>query len=193
MKNFAKKMMNILFLIFAVPVFIFYKMESLLFGSQKAFKGASQFVSLFPGLAGDYLRKAFYALSLNKCSQNCHIGFGTIFSHPTASVGSHVYIGTNCTIGDVSIGDYATIGSNVDIMNGRKQHYADNLEVPIQEQGGEYIKIAVGEDSWIGNSAVVLANIGKKCIIGAGSVVVKDVEDYSVAVGNPAGVIKKRS
>ena len=37
-----------------------------------------------------------------------------------------------------------------------------------------------------------MADVGAKCIIGAGSVVVDDVEDYSVAVGNPARVVKKR-
>jgi acetyltransferase-like isoleucine patch superfamily enzyme len=161
-------------------------------GDIKAFQGASQFFSIFPGSGGMYFRRAFYVLSLKKCSWDSYIGFGTIFSHPTAEIGARVYIGANCTIGDVSFGDYATLGSNVDIMNGRKQHFADDVNVPIQEQGGEYPKVYIGEDAWIGNSAVVMANVGKKAIIGAGSVAVKDVEDYAIAVGNPANVIKKR-
>jgi len=37
-----------------------------------------------------------------------------------------------------------------------------------------------------------MANVGKKAVIGAGSIVVKDIEDYAVAVGNPATVIRKR-
>jgi acetyltransferase-like isoleucine patch superfamily enzyme len=68
----------------------------------------------------------------------------------------------------------------------------DDLAVPIQEQGGEYPKVCIGEDTWIGNSAVVLGNAGKKCVIGAGSVAVEDVEDLSIVAGNPARLIRKR-
>jgi acetyltransferase-like isoleucine patch superfamily enzyme len=52
--------------------------------------------------------------------------------------------------------------------------------------------VTIGEDTWVGNCAIIMANIGKKCIIGAGSVVTKDIEDYSIVVGNPAKVIRKR-
>jgi acetyltransferase-like isoleucine patch superfamily enzyme len=193
MKEMIKKIMNVLFLLFALPLFILYQIESLLIGKEKSFPGISQFLSLFAGLSGVYLRRAFYNLSFKKCSWDCYIGFGTIFSHPAAEIARHVYIGTNCTIGDVSMADYATIGSNVDIMNRGKQHYSDDVNAPIQEQAGEYPKIFIGEDAWIGNSAVVMANIGKKAIIGAASVVVKDIEDYAIAVGNPAQVIRKRA
>lgn len=192
MKKIIKCLFRCLFLIFVLPFFVYYLLEACFLGKEKSFRGLSQFFSLLPGLTGVYFRHGFYILSLRKCSWDCYIGFGTIFSHPTAEIGKHVYIGTNCTIGDVSLGDYVTIGSNVDIMNRGKQHYIDNIDIPIQEQGGEYPKIYIGEDAWIGNSAVIMANIGKKSIIGAGSVVVNDIEDYSIAVGNPATVIKRR-
>jgi len=192
MKKFIKAIFSHVFLLVALLFFIYYRFETLLLGKEKAFQGVSQFLSLFPGLTGVYLRRAFYILSLKKCSRNCYIGFGTIFSHPQTEIGKHVYIGTNCTIGKVSFGDYATLGSNVDIMNRGKQHYTENVNVPIQEQGGEYPKVCIGEDAWIGNSAVVMANVGKKSIIGAGSVVVEDTEDYVVAAGNPARIIKRR-
>lgn len=192
MRETLKRVMKIIFLGLALPIFLFYKFETVFLGNATAFQGASQLVSLLPGLIGVYLRRAFYVFSLSSCSQDCYIGFGTILSHPAASIGKGVYIGTNCTVGDVSFGDHVTVGSNVDILNGGKQHFFEDLETPIQDQGGVYSKISIGEDSWLGNSSVVLANIGKKCIIGAGSVVIKEVEDYSVAVGNPAKVLRKR-
>ena len=192
MKGIIKKIFTILFLALSAFPFIFYKLESYILGEEKSFQGTSQFLSLFPGLFGMYFRRGFYILSFKKCSWDCFFGFGTIFSHPSAEIGKRVYIGTNCTIGDVLLGDYVTIGSNVDIMNGGKQHYIDNVNVPIQEQGGEYPKIYIGEDVWIGNSSVVMANIGKKTVIGAGSVVVEDIGEYCIAFGNPARVIKKR-
>jgi acetyltransferase-like isoleucine patch superfamily enzyme len=193
MRESIKKIFSFIFLLFALPVYIYYRCEALLLGAGKSFQGISQFLSLFPGLSGAYLRRGFYSLALKKCSGDCHIGFGTIFSHPAAEIGKHVYIGANCTIGDVSLGDYVTIGSNVDIMNGAKQHYMNDLAIPIQEQGGEYPKVYIGEDSWIGNSATTLGNVGKKCIVGAGSVVVEDVEDLSIVAGNPARLIRKRT
>ena len=77
-------------------------------------------------------------------------------------------------------------------MSGSGQHNFDDLDTPIQQQGGKYEKIKIGEDSWVGNGCLIMANIGKKCIIGAGSVVSKDIPDYSIAVGNPAKVIRNR-
>ncbi len=78
-------------------------------------------------------------------------------------------------------------------MSGKTQHYFDDIETPIKDQGGEFEKITIGEDCWIGNGALIMANIGKKCVIGAGSVVTHDVPDYSIVAGNPAKVIKKRT
>lgn len=192
MKKIVKDVACFIFLLLALPFFVIYRIEAILIGREKAFQGAAQFFSLFPGLSGVYFRRAFYILALKKCSRDSYIGFGTIFSHPTADIGRSVYIGTNCTLGDVSISDHATIGSNVDIMSGRRQHFITDIDIPVQGQGGEYVKIHVGEDSWIGNSAVIMADVGKKSVIGAGSVVIDDVEDLAVAVGNPAKVIRKR-
>ncbi len=192
MKKYLKAIFSSLFLLISFPIFLYYLLEGLFLGKKKSFQGISQFLSLFPGLWGCYLRKGFYVFSLKRCSWGCYIGFGSIFSHSTCEIGRYVYIGTNCTIGDVSLSDYVTIGSNVDIMNGGKQHYIENIEIPVQKQGGEYPKVYIGEDVWIGNSSVIMANIGKKSIIGAGSVVVKDIEEYSIAVGNPASIVKKR-
>jgi len=193
MREGLKKIFSVVFLVFALPAYCYYRCEALVLGRDRSFRGLSQFLSLFPGLSGAYLRRGFYCLALQKCAGNCHIGFGTIFSHPTAEIGEHVYIGARCTIGDVSLGRYVTIGSNVDIMNRSRQHYIDDLVVPIQDQGGDYPRVYIGEDAWIGNSAVVMANIGKKSGVGAGSVVVHDLEEYAIVAGNPAELIRKRA
>jgi len=60
-------------------------------------------------------------------------------------------------------------------------------------QGVSTAPIVIEDEAWIGANVVVLAGvtIGKHCIIAAGSVVTKDVPPYSVAVGNPARVLKK--
>jgi len=154
--------------------------------------GFSQFLSLLPGALGNYLRKNFYRLSMTRCNKDCAILFGTIFSQVDTEIGKGVYIGPHCNIGKCRIEDYCTIGSNVHIMSGKRQHNFEDLETPIQEQGGVFEKIVIGENTWIGNCALVMANVGKKCIVGAGSVVTKNVNDYSIVAGNPAKVIGKR-
>ena len=78
-------------------------------------------------------------------------------------------------------------------MNGTKQHGISRLDIPIREQPGEWPRIIIGEDSWIGDRAVVMANIGAHCVIGAGSVVTKSIPDFAVAVGNPARIIRFRN
>ena len=74
-------------------------------------------------------------------------------------------------------------------------HEYRNVDIPVIDQGivqkGQ--KVSIGDDSYVGINAVIVGNvkIGKHCVIGANSVVTKDVPDYCVAVGSPAKVIKK--
>jgi acetyltransferase-like isoleucine patch superfamily enzyme len=77
-------------------------------------------------------------------------------------------------------------------MSGKGQHNFDNLDVPIKDQGGVFEKITIGENCWLGNGAMIMANIGDGCIVGAGSVVTNDMPANSIVAGNPAKVIKNR-
>lgn len=72
-------------------------------------------------------------------------------------------------------------------------HGYDDIKVPILKQPIVQKKaVEIGEGTWLGeNVCVIGANVGKHCIIGANSVVTRDIPDYSVAVGAPAKVIKK--
>lgn len=129
-------------------------------------------------------------MCLEGCSDDVQIGFGTTISHPQVRIGIGVYIGNRCTIGKAVIEDHVTIGCNVDILSGRRQHCFADPNRPIQTQGGEFKQIVVGANTWIGNSSVVMAEIGAHCVVGAGTVVVKPVPDASVVVGNPARLVR---
>ncbi|MBI3408474.1 MAG: acyltransferase [Planctomycetes bacterium] len=180
-------------LLIVLPFWLCFQLGSLMIGRQKAFSGWSQFFSLFPGLPGVYLRWAFYRLVLPRCGLDACIGFGTIFSHSTAAVGRSVYVGAFCCLGDVTLADDVLIGSHVSIANGGGQHGTDRLDIPMREQKGTWPPIAIGRDTWIGDRAVVLADVGEHCVIGAGSVVAKPIPDYAVAVGSPARILRYRN
>jgi len=192
MKNTLKHTVDVLSLIIMLPVYFLYFALTVAGRRDKVFWGFSQALSLLPGLTGNYLRKGFYRMAMTRCDADCAILFGTIFSHVDTEIGKGVYIGPNCNIGKCSIEDYCTLGSNVHIMSGRHQHDFRDLEIPVREQGGIFEKVVLGEDTWVGNGALIMAHVGKKCIIGAGSVVTQDVEDYSVVAGNPARIMRKR-
>lgn len=103
----------------------------------------------------------------------------------------------------VSFGNYCSIGQNVKIF--RANHPRDTFTThpllynPVAGYVENYMlnkpKLDIGNDVWIGESAIILPNvkvIGNGVIIGAGSIVTKDVPAYSIAVGNPARVIGSR-
>lgn len=145
-------------------------------------------VALIPGLVGDYLRVAYYAMTLDRCSLHSRISFGSFFAQSSVSVADHVYIGAYCVIGTCVIGERTQIASHVQIFGGGHQH-------PRDEQGRilacerRVIPVRVGADCWVGASAVVMADVGDGTTIGAGAVVPRPIQPRTVAVGNPAHAI----
>jgi virginiamycin A acetyltransferase len=177
------------------PLLAALRAEQAALGADRAdavFQAYSQALSVVPGLSGEFLRRAFYSLALPGCGADFTVGFGTVLSKQGVTVGDRVYIGMRCTIGHARLADHVTIGSNVDILSGKAQHRFDDLDAPIQDQGGEFTTVAIGENSWLGNGTIVMADIGRDCIVGAGSVVVDPLPDRVIAVGNPARVIRER-
>ena len=111
------------------------------------------------------------------------------------TVGDHVYIGTGTTLHGhkgLEIGDNALLAQNI-TLTPYSHIYADP-NANIITQGGHCEKVTIGRDSYIGMGCCIMysGSIGEGSIVGAGSVVVKPIPPYSVAVGNPARVIKKR-
>jgi acetyltransferase-like isoleucine patch superfamily enzyme len=153
----------------------------------------TQLVSLFPGLSGEWLRRAILQWVTGLKLLDCCFSFGTTFSDPRIFIEDGVYLGRGCDIGYAHIGRNCLLGSGVHILSGLQQHIFDKTDIPIKEQKGEFKRVSIGEDTWIGNGAIIAADVGKSCMIGAGSVVVKPVEDFSIVAGNPAKLIRHRS
>src|SRR5262249_13441473 len=176
-----------------LPAFGLYLAGRLALGPDKAFPGWSQAFSLVPGVTGAYLRRAFYRLVFRRCGAGAWVGFGTVFSHPGCSLGRGAYVGVFCCLGEVTLEGDVLIGSPLSITNGSAQHGPERLDVPVREQPGLWPHVTVGRDSWIGDRAVVMADVGRHCVIGAGSVVTTPIPDYAIAVGAPARVVRYRN
>lgn len=107
------------------------------------------------------------------------------------TLGRHVYFNFNCIILDVApveIGDGALFGPNVQIYTATHP-----LDVETRRTGLELGKpIRIGSETWVGGSAVILpgVTIGSRTVIGAGSVVTRDLPDDVFAAGNPCRVIR---
>jgi galactoside O-acetyltransferase len=106
-----------------------------------------------------------------------------------------VHVGQNCFVdgtGKLRIGKDSVLGPNVVFLTGN--HEFKDPAVPIRLQGGIPQPIVIEEDVWLGANVIVLGDvtIGKGSVIGAGSVVTKDIAPYSIAVGTPAKVIGQR-
>jgi acetyltransferase-like isoleucine patch superfamily enzyme len=192
MKKSLKFGIHIVFTLLTLPLYLVYLGATRLGFKDQIFSSLSQSLSLLPGYTGSYLRVAFYKMAMMKCGNEVVIGFGTLFSQQDTEIEQGVYIGPQCNIGMCKIEKNCLIGSGVHLLSGKGQHNFDNMDMPLREQGGKLTKIVIGEDSWLGNGSIVMANVGKKSIVAAGAVVVNDVPDYAIVGGNPAKIIKMR-
>ena len=107
-------------------------------------------------------------------------------------IGDRTKIGlSNTIIGPVTIGNDIRLAQNITVSG--LNHNYDDIHVPIHMQGVSTSPIVIDDESWIGANVVVVAGvtIGKHSIVAAGSIVTKDIPPYSVAVGNPARIIKQ--
>ncbi len=129
---------------------------------------------LFGEANGVFLNPPFY------CDYGDHISFG-----------KNCFVNYNCTIIDVAkvtIGNNCLLAPNVAIYTaGHPIHPATRNS--LYEYG---IEVTLGDNVWVGGNVVICpgVHIGSNSVIGAGSVVTRDIPEWSVAVGNPAAVVK---
>ena len=193
MKPLLKITANLLARLLTLPLALVYWCLAFCCSKERTFPGFSQFVSIYPGQTGVYLRRAFYQWVLPACGKDACISFGTVISHPTTRIGRNVYVGLYCVLGDVTLEDDVLLGSHVSIINGNRQHGIERLDLPVREQPGLWPHVTVGCDTWIGERAVIQTDLGRHCVIGAGSVVTQPIPDYGIALGVPAKVVRYRN
>lgn len=143
------------------------------------------------------LRAFFWGLFFNKIGKNNVIGDNFYCSAPhNVSLGSNIGINKDVILdghGKLTISDDVMIGYRATIMT--TNHGFKRLDIPMGKQALFFKSVFIDEDVWIGAHAIILpgVTIGKGSIIGAGSVVTKNVKPYSIVGGVPAKLIRKRT
>lgn len=163
----------------------------LLSDNEKTFVFWANLLSLVPGDPGVYLRRSYYRQTLAHCSSRCFIGFGAMFAHQQASVEDDVYIGSYALIGAARLRRGCLIGSRASLLSGGELHefLPDGSLKPYDS--ARLRQIEVGESAWIGEGAILMANVGSRSIIAAGTVVANDVPSGVVMAGNPARFVRR--
>lgn len=132
-------------------------------------------------------------LILKECGRNVNIEKGATFA-TAVTLGDNSGIGVNSLISsEVQIGKNVMMGP--ECMMFTQNHAFQDLSIPMCQQGfSKRRQIIIEDDVWIGARVTILpgVKIGKGSIIGAGSVVTRDVLDYTIIAGNPAREIGKR-
>ena len=153
----------------------------------------SQLIHRFNSCEAEADRQTIIHQLLGKFGQNSIITPPFYCSYgKNIHIGDNVYINWMCTIIDnneVHIGDHVMIGPTVQIYTA-----AHPLKAEPRIQGWEVAHpIIIGNNVWIGGAAIILPGlqIGRNAVVGAGSVVTRDVPENTVVAGNPARVIKK--
>ncbi len=107
-----------------------------------------------------------------------------------SSIGPYSYIGCS---GYIEIGNNVMISPRVSIYS--ENHVFDDATIPMIEQGVSRSFVIIEDDCWIASNSVILAGvrIGTGSVVGAGSIVTKDIPPFSIVAGNPAQIIKSRT
>ena len=193
MRELLKGLARVAATLAVTPALLSYTFRRPILGADRALEGSTQALSLIPGVAGQYLRRAFLARTLAYCHPTATISFGTLFSQTGARLDAYSYIGPGCHLGLVHIERDVLLGAGVHVPSGAETHGTADVDRPIWQQPGNPALVRIGEGSWIGSAAVILADVGKHSIVGAGAVVTKPLPDYVLAAGVPAHVIRSRT
>ncbi len=138
--------------------------------------------------------------SLLKCGSKVFIDPSVEIAEPTlVSVGNYCHIQMDCKLfgfgGGIEIGDGTILSHDIQIFARNHNYDSDDLRYIPYDERDIAKKVKIGENVWVGARTTILpgVTIGDGAVIGAASVVTKDVPPYAVVGGNPAKIIKYRN
>ena len=136
-----------------------------------------------------YLKEVFA-----ECGENCYIElpFHASWGGHHVHFGNRIFANFNLTLiddGHIYVGDRVLFAPNVTVATANHP-----IEPELRRYEMQYNRdVHIGENTWIGTGVIILpgVNIGKNCVIGAGSVVTNDIPKNTVAYGNPCRVVRE--
>jgi len=161
--------------------------------SEVLFTLGAQCVALVPGVMGDFVRTAYYLLTLESFHSTAVVGFGSYFSHRGARVARQAAMGTYCIVGLADLGVGVRLASRVSIVSGLRQHGTSSGVEPTGSRTVTFSRVHLGEGVWVGEGAIIGCDVGMNSIIGVGAVVTSPVPEVSMAMGNPARLVPRAS
>ena len=158
-----------------------------LIGADRAVAMVGESAAKWPGLWGIYRRAAFYRSVLPRVGQDVSIGFGSVITKADAELSDGVYIGRYCGVGRATIGKGVLLADGVQVLSGRHQHGNRGEDgAALRDNPQRFERVTIGEGSWLGAGCVVMADVGLRCVVAAGAVVVKPVAAGERVAGVPA-------
>lgn len=162
-----------------------------------AFSYASSLLWFVLDASPQFIRKIVFLATLKRFGRNCMIDYKCFFRYPwRVSIGNNVAINRGCELyssmqsehGFIYLEDNVVLGPRVLIF--AAGHDYSSLDLPDVSAA-----VVICRNAWVGGNTTILPGvvIGEGAVVGAGSVVTKNIPAYCVAVGNPAKVIKRRS
>ena len=150
----------------------------------------AQCLALAPGAPGVFLRRAYYRHTLQQTSRNFCISFGALCSHRRTVIEDDVYVGSYAIVGAARLRRGCLIGSRAGIISGSALHGFDASGRRQPTDLSRLSQVDIGEDVWIGEGALVMADVGPAATVAAGAVVSNAVLAGVVVAGNPARFIR---
>ncbi|WP_197087674.1 acyltransferase [Cytobacillus firmus] len=154
------------------------------------FSDFNMILGYIPLFIGEYTRYFYYKIMLKSVGKNVIFKFGSYCQYRNTVIGDNCLIGFFNALGEVHMGNDVLVGGYVNFTSGLNQHSFADPAKKIREQPGHRMTINIGDDSWIGNNCIVCADVGTRTVVGAGSIVVKNLIESGVYVGSPAKKVK---
>jgi virginiamycin A acetyltransferase len=192
MREAVNRTLHALATLAVAPSLVSFHLRKHVIGADRALEGSTQALAVLPGLFGVYLRRAFLAHAIAYCDRTAAVHYGTILSQAGARLDANVYVGPGCHLGLVHLKRNVLLAAGVHVPSGGATHGTEAVDVPIRDQEGTRRLVTIGEGTWVGSAAIVLADVGRDVVIGAGAVVTRPIPDAVVAAGVPARVIRSR-
>jgi virginiamycin A acetyltransferase len=191
-RDLAIRLLNAVALIAVAPLALTARLEALARPSAEGWYLVwAQLLAGVPGFPGVYLRRAYYRCTLESCNPRSTIGYGAIFAHRQASIGAHVYVGPYALIGCATLEAGCLIGSRASLTSGPNLHVLDDEGRWMPTDRQRLQRIRIGAHAWIGEGAIVMADIGRGAMVAAGGVVSSPVKEGVLVAGNPARYVRQ--